>query len=189
MDMFLYHELSEINWFPSKEQIAGTLQFAFRERYPTTVSIIDASEIFVETPSDLVLQSTAWSSYKHHNTFKFLVSCTPNGAIFYISPLYLGSVSDPQLTRDYGYLEKLDGMSGASVMANRGFTIKDSLKNIGIQLNLPPFMKGRRQRPTEDIQRGRSIASLRIHVERAIEMNEAAQDPHWSFPTSVGSLS
>ena len=71
---FLYHELSEINWFSSKEQIAGTLPFAFRERYPTTVSIIDASEIFVETPSDLVLQSIAWSSYKHRNTFKFLVS-------------------------------------------------------------------------------------------------------------------
>ena len=65
--------------------------------------------------------------------------------------------------RDCGY-----GKSGASVMADRGFKIKDSLKNIGIQLNLPPFMEGRRQLPTEDIQRGRSLASIRIHVERAI---------------------
>ena len=149
-------------WFPSREQIAGTLPFAFRERYPTTVSIIDASEIFVETPSDLVLQSTAWSSYKHHNAFKFLVSCT--GAISYISPLYLGSVSDPQLTRDCGYLQKLEGMSNASVMADRGFTIKDSLKKLGIELNLAQFMEGRRQLPTDDIQRGRSIASLHIHT-------------------------
>ena len=87
----------------------------------------------------------AWSSYKHHNVFKFLVACTPNGAISYISLLYLGSVSDPQLTRDCGFLEKLEGMSGASVMADRGFTIKETLFKLGIGLNLPPFMEGRRQ--------------------------------------------
>ena len=65
---FLYQELCEIEWFPSKDQVAGTLSFSFRERYPTTVSIIDASEVFIQTPSDLMLQSTAWSNYKHHNT-------------------------------------------------------------------------------------------------------------------------
>lgn len=70
---FLYQELREIEWFPSKDQVAGTLPFSSRERYPTTVSIIDASEVFIQTPSDLMLQSTAWSNYKHHNTMKFLV--------------------------------------------------------------------------------------------------------------------
>ena len=30
-------------------------------------------------------------------------------------------------------------------MANRGFTIKDILNNLGIDLNLPPFMQGRKQ--------------------------------------------
>ncbi len=84
---FLYHELREVPLFPSKQQVAGTLPHAFRERYPTTVAIIDASEIFIETPSDLMLQSTAWSNYKHHNTFKFLVACTPNGATCFISSL------------------------------------------------------------------------------------------------------
>ena len=61
-------ELREIEWFSSKDQVAGTLPFSFRERYRTTVSIIDASEVFIQTPSDLMLQSTAWSNYKHHNT-------------------------------------------------------------------------------------------------------------------------
>ena len=77
-------------------------------------------------------------------------------------------MSDPQLTRDCGFLEKLEGMSGASVMADRGFTIKENLSKLGIVLNLPPFMEGRHQLPADEIQRGRSIASLRIHVERAI---------------------
>ena len=165
---FLYQELREIEWFPSKDQVAGTLPFSFRERYPTTVSIIDASEVFIQTPPDLMLQSTAWSNYKHHNTMTFLVACTPNGAISFISQMFLGSVSDPVLTQNCGFFNKLDGMSGVSVMADRGFTVKEALAKLGVELNLPPFMEGRTQLPADEMERGRSIASLRIHVERAI---------------------
>lgn len=157
--------VSSANWFPNKEQVLLTLPSTFRQKYPTTVAILDASEVFIETPSDLMLQSTSWSSYKHHNTLKFLVVCTPNGAISYISPAYLGSVSDPALTEDCGFLEKLDGMNGMSVMADRGFTIAESLQRYGVELNLPPFMEGRAQLPAEEVQIGRTIASLRIHVE------------------------
>lgn len=165
---FLYKQLTELEWFPSKQQIMGTLPSGFREKYPTTVAIIDASEVFIETPSDLNLQSTSWSNYKHHNTLKFLVACTPNGAISYISPAYLGSVSDPALTKHCGFLSKLDGMEGMSIMDDRGFTIKEELAKKKVTLNLPPFMEGRGQLPTAEVQTGRTIASLRIHVERAI---------------------
>lgn len=41
------------------------------------------------------------------------------------------------------------------------------LKDIGIELNIPPFMEGRAQLPVKEVQEGR-IASVRIHVERAI---------------------
>ena len=53
-------------------------------------------------------------------------------------------------------------------MADRGFTIKDQLGELGVELNIPPFLDGRTQLPPEDIKTGRSIASLRIHVECAI---------------------
>jgi hypothetical protein len=42
----------------------GNLPSGFREKYPTTFAIIDGSEIFLETPNDLHLQSSTWSSYK-----------------------------------------------------------------------------------------------------------------------------
>ena len=48
------------------------------------------------------------------------------------------------------------------------FTIKDMLKTLNIDLNIPPFMEGRDQLSATDIDRGRKIASLMIHVERAI---------------------
>jgi len=35
-------------------------------------------------------------------------------------------------------------------------------------LNIPPFMEGRKQLPAEEVLKGRQIASVRIHVERAI---------------------
>ena len=165
---FLYHHLKELDWSPTVQQVIGTLPHSFRRSYPDTYAIIDGSEVFLETPSDLYLQSSTWSQYKHHNTAKFLVACTPNGAISFISPVYVGSISDVQLTSCSGFLETLKDKPGISIMADRGFTIKDMLKKLNIELNLPPFMEGRSQLPALQVQKGRKIASLRIHVERAI---------------------
>ena len=81
------------------EQVAATLPCAFQERYQTTYCITDGSEIFIETPSDLFMQSSIWSN---HKTGKFLIGCTPNGAISFISQLYVGSISDIELTRVSG---------------------------------------------------------------------------------------
>ena len=80
----------------------------------------------------------------------------------------MGSISDVELTRVCGFIEELEGKSGISVMADRGFTVKDQLAKVGVELNIPPFLEGRQQLPAEEVRRGRSIASLRIHVERAI---------------------
>ena len=87
-------------------------------------------------------------------------------AICYVSPLYVGSISDVELTRSSGFLNKLQDKPGISIMADRGFTIRDILKELNIELNTP-FMQGR-QLPQEEIQEGRKKASLRIDVERVI---------------------
>ena len=152
---FLYHHVKELEWMPSIEQVAGTLPCSFKEKFPTTFAIIDGSEVFIQTPSDLHMQSSTWSQYKHHNTAKFLIACTPNGAVSYVSPLYVGSISDVELTRISGFLSKLEDKPGISIMADRGFTVKDMLKGLGIYLNIPPFMEGRRQLPPDEIDSGR----------------------------------
>jgi len=103
---------------PSVEQVAGTFPCEFKEKFPTTFAIIDGSEIFIETPTDLHMQSSTWSQYKHHNTAKFLVACTPNRSIFYVSPLYVGSTSDVELTRIYGFLKKLEDKPVISIMTD-----------------------------------------------------------------------
>ena len=40
------------------EQVKATLPSVFKEKFATTYAIIDGSEIFIETPSDLLMQSS-----------------------------------------------------------------------------------------------------------------------------------
>ena len=143
----------------------------------------------METPSDLHMQSSTWSNYKHHNTAKFLIGCTPNGCISFISPLYVGSISDVELTRVSGLLKSIEDKPGISVMADRGFTIKDMLDEIGVKLNIPPFMEGRKQLPAPEISEGRKIASVRIHIERAIGRIKSFHILKHTIPITLAGLS
>ena len=167
---FLYQHLGKIEWMPKPEQEAANLPYIFAEKYPTTFSIIDASEIFIETPSDLYIQSSTWSDYKHHNTAKCLVACTPNGVISFVSPLYMGGISDVELTRVSGFIERLPKNTNPkiSVMADRGFTVQDQLNSVGVDLNIPPFLSGRKQLLRKEVEQTRKIASVHIHVEPPI---------------------
>ena len=54
----------------------------------------------------------------------------------YVSPLYVGSISDVELTRICEFLTKLKDKPGISIIANRGFTVKDMLERLGIRLNI-----------------------------------------------------
>ena len=54
-------------------------------------------------------------------------------------------------------------------MADRGFNIQDDLTPIGVRLNIPPFLKVKQQLERNELVETRRIASLRIHVERAME--------------------
>ena len=55
-----------------------------------------------------------------------------------------------------------------SIVADRGFTVKEMLKELNIELNISPFLQGLQQLPSEEVEMRSKIASLRIHVERAI---------------------
>ena len=142
---------------PTASQVKATLPHALKEKYPNTYVIIDASEFFLEIPSDLRLQSSTWNNYKHHNTAKLLIAYTLNGAISYISS---GLISDVELTCVSGLIFKLPRNESASVMADRGFTIQDQLNEVGAELNIPPFLDGQKQLPSSKVQDGHTIVSL-----------------------------
>ena len=53
-------------------------------------------------------------------------------------------------------------------MADKGLTIDDILP-LGVSLNIPPFLGMSDQMLAEDVIATQEIASLRIHLERAIK--------------------
>ena len=58
--------------------------------------------------------------------------------------------------------------NGDEVMADRGFTIHELLAPLGVGLNIPPFLGSRLQMDGSEVVETQQIASLRIHIERAI---------------------
>jgi len=108
---------------PSVKQVRGTLPVVFQEKFPTTYAIIDGNEVFIETSSDLAMQSSTWSQYKHHNTVKFFIACIPNGAICFVSPVYVGSICDVELTKICGFLDVTKSRKIASVRIHVEHTI------------------------------------------------------------------
>ena len=91
----------------------------FKKSYPKVRTIIDCTEVFLETPSSLEVQALLWSEYKHHSTFKFLVAITPNGAVSWVSPCYGGRTTDIYIVQDSGFLDILEPYN--TVMADCGF--------------------------------------------------------------------
>ena len=152
-----------IQW-PSKDQIVHFMPPVFKTFYPDLVSIIDCTEIQMESPSSLDNRSLCYSSYKSRTTMKALIGITPNGVVSFCSDLYCGSISDIQIVKESGYLSHLN--RGDTVMADKGFTIQDELAEVGAKLAMPHFLKGKAQFSKQESDHNKKIASLRIHVER-----------------------
>ena len=53
-------------------------------------------------------------------------------------------------------------------MADRGFSIVETLGTLGAKLEIPSFTKGQDQMRAEDVEDTRVIANVRIHVEQVI---------------------
>ena len=163
---FCHLRLGSLPCWPDRTTISETMPATFKELYPHTTAIIDATEIKVNTPSLLLLQSQTYSTYKSTNTFKALIAISPAGHVVFVSSLYTGCISDRKLVKRCGILTLLQ--KGDGLMADRGFTIEDLLTPLGVRLNIPPFLGGREQMEGSEVVETQQIASLRIHIERAI---------------------
>ena len=138
----------------------------FKKKYSSTRVIIDCTEVRCQMPISLQLNGELFSNYKHHTTLKGLIGISPRGAITFISQLYTGSISDWEIVARSGFLD-LPFEDNESVMADKGLTIQDLLP-LGVSVNIPPFLGSSSQMPAVDVVKTQEIASLCIHVERAI---------------------
>ncbi|XP_066918246.1 uncharacterized protein [Clytia hemisphaerica] len=162
----LSQRLSFLITWPERDQLRKTMPSCFLESFDKCAVILDCFELFIEKPSDLYARAQTYSQYKSHNTAKVLLGITPQGTISYVSKPYGGRTSDVFLTENCGILKNL--LPGDVVLADRGFTIGDSVGLYCAELKIPQFTKGKTQLSQRHVEETKNLASVRIHVERVI---------------------
>ena len=163
---FLSKELKWMIMWPDRVDCHRNLPDMFRNYYPKCRIILDCTDIFIETPSDLDVAAQCWSDYKHHHTIKVLVGITPNGAVSFLSDVYGGRASDLFIVNNSGFVNFLQPHD--PVMVDRGFKIKDWLAFYQCSLAIPPSKHSGLQMSETDVRDTSRIANVRIYVEQAI---------------------
>ena len=165
---FLYQQFQPLKdaMFADRNRIREKMPPTFK-KYKNIRCIIDCTEFFCQRPSNFARQGNLYSSYKSHCTYKVLVAAAPNGAIMFTSDVFEGSISDRDIVIKSGFLDFLS--PGDTVMADRGFNIRDLLNERKVDLIIPPFLGGRKCLTPQEEAQTKDIAKHRIHVERSIE--------------------
>ena len=163
----LYTKLKKCIFWPKREELWKSMPRTFREHFGSKVTvIIDCFEIFIEKPSHQTPRSHTWSSYKHHNTIKYLIGIAPQSHISFLSKAWGGRTTENHITENSGFLELLT--PGDFILADRGFNIHDSVGLKCAPVATPSFTRGKLQLSAIEVESTRKIAHVRIHVERVI---------------------
>jgi hypothetical protein len=159
--------LFQFVYWPDADDIESHMPYQFKYRFHRVQSIIDCFEVQIQKPSKVRQQAASWSSYKHANTIKYLISTTPSGHINFISGGYGGRITDQQIVDKSSYIEELP--RGSCVLADRGFkNIEGQLHTKQCKLIRPPSTRADEELTKEEVLSTKRIASVRIHVERVI---------------------
>ncbi|XP_075534621.1 uncharacterized protein LOC142568636 [Dermacentor variabilis] len=162
-----YVRLSRAVQWPDRETLRATMPMTFRKSFGVELAVvIDCFEVFIERPSSMLARSHTWSNYKSHNTVKYLMGIAPQGVVTFVSKGWCGRTSDKVIAEKCGILNNL--LPRDVVLADRGFTIADSVAMHCAKLAMPAFTKGKQQLSPMDVEKTRKIANVRIHVERVI---------------------
>ena len=82
----MYIRMKSLIIWPNREELRLTMSTEFRKHFGLKVAtIIDCFKSFIERHSNLLARASNWSSYKHHNTVKFLIGITPQGTVSFLS--------------------------------------------------------------------------------------------------------
>ncbi|XP_052695305.1 uncharacterized protein LOC128173672 isoform X2 [Crassostrea angulata] len=183
---FMYYQLKELCIWPSKDIIQQFMPSDFGRKFPNTRVILDATELPINKPSDVNAQSITWSAYKHKNTMKTMIGCTPKGAVSFVSKAYGGSANDRQIIENSELLNPDLKMfeKGDSVMADRGIMVQDLFASQDVYVNTPTMLKGKSQLDPQEVIRDRRVASKRIHIERVIGLSKGFKILRHPLPQS-----
>ena len=155
--------------FPERAQFSRFLPKVFKTMNNIRC-IVDCTEFRVECSRNFASQGNTFSSYKHTNTFKGLITVTPSGGACFVSDLFEGDVDDVRIFKKSGLLKHLKPYD--LVLADRGFTVQDLLNPLQVQLKIPSFLKGRKSLSAPEELETRRIAKAIIHVVQTVQTSQ-----------------
>ncbi|KAF4514111.1 UNVERIFIED_CONTAM: hypothetical protein B566_EDAN019090, partial [Ephemera danica] len=176
-------KLAQIPIFPPKTEVERTTPEYIKKLFKGLRIIIDSLELFTQSPSSILTQREIFSSYKHHTTAKAMLGIAPSGLISYFTRLYAGRCSDKKILRHCGLLDLLE--PNDVIMADRGFDIDVDVKERGISIITPAFLRGRSQFNREEVSKSRQLAQVRVHVERAVRKVKEFKILEGTIPISL----
>lgn len=134
--------------------------------FPDVRIIIDGVEFRTQTPSNAEQQKNTWSSYKHANTFKYMIGISCYGGVIFVSQGFEGSKSDNEILKKSGVMDLLE--PGDAVMCDRGFNVAPELLAIGVKTVKPPTFRGKTTFTAAEQLYNSAVSQARIYVEHAI---------------------
>lgn len=188
----MYYKFGQLNIWPHRDIIINQMPTKYKADFPTSLVIIDGTELRTQSPCALALQSQLYSDYKSSTTLKCLIGCDPRGSLLFVSELFTGCISDKQLTEQSGFYDLLRTLKSIgyiqdkdAIMADKGFTIQTEIENLGLSLNLPPFASAGEQMSVADSKMTSKIAKHRVHIERLIKKVKTYCIVSDKIPTSL----
>lgn len=152
---------------PSREVLLKHTPASFKQEFgDKRVLIIDCFEVKSERPQNLKAATIHFSNYKKSETTKFLIAMSPDGNICFISSGFGGRCSDKKIVTESGFLDILE--PGDIVLADKGFDISDLIESRGATLNIPAYLKNKKQFGPAEIELNKQVTKFRIHIERCI---------------------
>ena len=94
---FSYFFRDSIPIWLTREQIYEEMPEMFKRTYLSPRCILDCTELYCQLPSSLSTQSSLYSHYKSHITYKGLIGVSPSGSITFVNELYDGSILDKEI--------------------------------------------------------------------------------------------
>ena len=115
--------------FPQRDQLSKFLPKVFKTMRKIRC-VVDCTEFRVECSRNFARRDT-FSSYKHTNTFKYLIAVTPNGGACFISDLLQGDISAVRIFEESGIMKHLKPFD--LVLADCGFTVRELLNPLQVE--------------------------------------------------------
>ena len=100
-----------------RDNIRQTVPPIFKQHFPRFTCIVDCFEVFIDRPVNLKAQAQVYSNYKKQSTAKYLISCSPLGAINFLSNGWDGRVTDTCIVRNYGFISSKFHCPGDQILA------------------------------------------------------------------------